>query len=247
MNDFLSLHKNSTITDNFYYPNFLLRIMLETSKCNQNKQKHTQSQIEHKPPTFSINNTDYAEIICEGWSKQRKNILRRILLSRIPSPAIDLLEIYENQTILQDETLGLRLSLIPVQVEKIKFEMLYSWNFCFCSKKGCNSCCLKGTLFVENQTTCVKEITTNDLILPDGCKIAYSSPVLLFHLHPRKRVHIEFNIQKGVGADHIKWIPVGSVSTHKDNLITFENNKMWSNQHLIDTAYSIMEKEYSDI
>jgi DNA-directed RNA polymerase I and III subunit RPAC1 len=50
------------------------------------------------------------------------NALRRILLSEVPSVAIDTVFITRNTSILQDEVLAHRLGLIPLSIDPRQFE-----------------------------------------------------------------------------------------------------------------------------
>lgn len=52
------------------------------------------------------------------------NALRRILLSEVPSVAIERVYITKNTSVLQDEILAHRLGLIPLNVDSRKIEMM---------------------------------------------------------------------------------------------------------------------------
>jgi hypothetical protein len=209
--------------------------------------------VELKPIIQPISTNGYPKILSDmdgfveietlGWNLTKKNMFRRILLSKIQTVSIDLIEIYENQCVMPDECVGLRLALLPIRIEQKVLETLNPWNQCECEKEGCKKCCLKGKIKLYNETKYVQKVTSDDLIMPKGCKIITKHPTLLIFLHPGKRLHIEFNIQKGCGSDHSKWIPTGSISTHIPNKITFVNNLQWTTEQLIEKTMLIMKEQ----
>ena len=62
------------------------------------------------------------------------NSLRRIILSEIPTMAIDLVEVKENTSALNDEFIAHRLGLIPLMAANVE-------EFSFSDKCICNSMC----------------------------------------------------------------------------------------------------------
>jgi DNA-directed RNA polymerase alpha subunit len=137
---------------------------------------------------------EYAEIDVGAWSCSKKNRFRTLLMTCIPTPGIDLVEIYENTTILPEESLGLRLGLLPVRMDKTQFAKLKMWNDCLCQEEGCKECCVKGSLKVQNKTARVQIVTSDAIVWPEGCSLSKPDPILLFHLHPGQIVHLDICI-----------------------------------------------------
>jgi DNA-directed RNA polymerase I and III subunit RPAC1 len=52
------------------------------------------------------------------------NALRRILLSEVPTMAIENINLYNNTSIIQDEVLASRLGLIPIRADPRKFKFV---------------------------------------------------------------------------------------------------------------------------
>lgn len=58
------------------------------------------------------------------------NAFRRLMISEVPSMAIEKVYIYNNTSIIQDEILAHRLGLIPLKGEKLKFN-IYNLSILF--------------------------------------------------------------------------------------------------------------------
>lgn len=63
---------------------------------------------------------DYCEFVLSNTDVSIANALRRIILSHVPTIAVDLVEIDENSTVLNDEFLAHRLGLIPIVSNRVK-------------------------------------------------------------------------------------------------------------------------------
>lgn len=71
------------------------------------------------------------------------NALRRIMISEVPTMAIDLVEIKENSSALHDEFIAHRLGLVPLYCPNI--EQFNYHEDCLCSSL-CDKCTVKFTL-----------------------------------------------------------------------------------------------------
>jgi DNA-directed RNA polymerase II subunit RPB3 len=63
---------------------------------------------------------DYCEFVLSNTDVSVANALRRVILSHVPTIAVDLVEIDENSTVLNDEFLAHRLGLIPIVSNRVK-------------------------------------------------------------------------------------------------------------------------------
>jgi DNA-directed RNA polymerase II subunit RPB3 len=89
---------------------------------------------------FELYNTDLAIA----------NALRRIMISEVPTMAIDLVEVKENTSALHDEMIAHRLGLIPLYSPNIN-------QFAFHSDCYCNSMCEKCVVKFQLKHTCIDE------------------------------------------------------------------------------------------
>jgi DNA-directed RNA polymerase subunit D len=153
-----------------------------------------------------VDKTDVTvRLIIEGVDVPFMNALRRIMLTEVPSMAIDDVVILENSSILQDEILAHRLGFVPLRTD------LDSYNLpeeCPCkSEFGCNLCRVTLTFDVEAADS-VRTVYSSDLI-PNNPDIApVSDKIPIVKLAPTQRIRLEAYAQLGKGKEHAKWQPV---------------------------------------
>ncbi|KAI0242828.1 DNA-directed RNA polymerases I and III subunit RPAC1 [Lamellibrachia satsuma] len=158
------------------------------------------------------------------------NAFRRILLSEVPTMAIDKVFIYNNTSIIQDEVLAHRLGLIPIKVDPRLFEYRTEDDTDGTSED---------TIVLELKVRCKKnpnatkdttdpdvlyvhhKVTTDDLkwlplgnqaaLFKDGIRPA-DEEVLIAKLRPGQEIDIKLHCVKGIGKDHAKFSPVATAS-----------------------------------
>lgn len=152
-----------------------------------------------------------ARLVIEDVDSAYMNSLRRIILSEVPSMAIDEVVIIENSSMLHDEILAHRLGLIPLKTD------LDSYNLpeeCSCkSELGCNLCRVSLTIDVEAKDN-IRTVYSGDLT-PENPNIRpVSEKIPIVKLAPNQRLRLEAYARLGKGQKHAKWQPV-SVCTYK--------------------------------
>lgn len=149
------------------------------------------------------------------------NSFRRILISEIPTMAIELVNIEKNSTCLHDEFLAHRLGLIPLLSSSVD-SYLYSRE-CEClPNQPCEKCKVFFELDVKCEQDDILEVTSRDLrrLYPRYDEKDEVRPVKVFNfngdengitivkLSKNQEVKLTCEARKGIGKYHTKWSPV---------------------------------------
>ncbi|KAF7456789.1 DNA-directed RNA polymerase I RPAC1 [Cryptosporidium felis] len=179
---------------------------------------------------------DYINFDISGIDASVANALRRILLVEIPTVAIETVQIYQNNGVIQDEVLAHRLGLLPMLIDPntIEFrnedEDLNEKNsICF----KLNVKCTKGDINLEKGVTS-KAIYSRDLLwvpLSESQKKKfYKNPprvvmddILITKLRPGQSIEATLYCEKNVGRVHAKWSPVCTASYRLLPAFSFPN------------------------
>jgi len=162
------------------------------------------------------------------------NALRRIIIAEIPTMAIDLVEIKENTSVINDDFLAHRLGLVPLTSSTVdKFN--YSAE-CECTGTRCQHCSVELKLSVKCISSAM-EVTSNHLEVVgnsgDGSvRPIYSgeneqqSPILLAKLRQGQEIDLTAIAKKGVGKEHSKWSPSCAVTYKNEPIVELRQNKL---------------------
>lgn len=126
------------------------------------------------------------------------NLLRRYIIEKVPTMAIEDVEFKENTSVLYDEIIAHRLGLIPLTTD---LKSYYLINKCKCKGKGCNRCTLKLTLKAEGPGIAyTSEIKSRD---PKVKPVYPKMPIV--KLLKGQKVELLATAVLGKGNDHIKF------------------------------------------
>ncbi|XP_049535513.1 DNA-directed RNA polymerases I and III subunit RPAC1 [Anopheles darlingi] len=159
------------------------------------------------------------------------NVFRRLMLSEVPSMAIEKVHIYNNTSIIQDEVLAHRLGLIPLRADPRMFE--YKAN-------ETDPPTAQDSLEFELKVKCTRknkdstEVTNNDnmyrnhsiysgqikwvpignqaTIYTEAAVGPIDDDILISKMRPGHEFDIKLFAVKGIGKDHAKFSPVATVS-----------------------------------
>ena len=152
-------------------------------------------------------NGDSMRFVVDGITASLANTLRRIILTEVPCMAIDDIMIIENDSVLHDEILALRLGLIPLKTD------LDSYNLpeeCSChSELGCQLCRAVLVLDVEAKKD-GRTVYSKDLVPEDPNIAPVSGEIPIVKLAPGQRIRLEAYAKLGKGKEHAKWQPVSA-------------------------------------
>lgn len=157
-------------------------------------------------------NRDKVKFSLSGVDSSFANALRRVMISDVPTFAIDIVHIHANTSALHDEFLAHRLGLVPMVSESMDhFEFPRN---CSCTG-NCESCTVQFRLRVKNTDMNTLDVTSKDLknISHQGAEVRPADaegPILLLKLKKNQEVDITCNARKGTGKEHAKWSPVST-------------------------------------
>ncbi|MGE0792619.1 MAG: DNA-directed RNA polymerase subunit D [Candidatus Woesearchaeota archaeon] len=128
------------------------------------------------------------------------NTLRRLMLSEVPTMAIDDVTFYKNDSVLFDEILAHRLGLIVLKTDLKSYNMS---SVCSCKGVGCAQCQLKLTMEVEGPRT----VYAKDLVSSDPKVVPVYPETIITKLLEGQKLKLEAVAKLGLGKEHSKWNP----------------------------------------
>lgn len=160
------------------------------------------------------------------------NALRRIIISEVPTLAIDLVEIETNTSVLPDEFISHRLGLIPLNSKYVK-KFLYTKD-CDCIEK-CDNCSIDFTLDIYCKDN-IHLVKSNDLITYSK-DVNPIKDIVIVKLGKNQEIKLKAIAKKGIGKEHAKWSPVSTatyqiiadikIDQKKINIMTEEQKRKW--------------------
>lgn len=174
----------------------------------------------------------------KGVPLQYANALRRICLNGVPVFAIDTVDIIENSSVMSDEGIAHRLSMIPIRTDLKRFN---EPSKCPCqSTTGCSNC---RVMFVidSGETDTTRTVTSAEFVSEDETVKATSDKIPIVQIAPGQKLKLEAYARLGRGADHAKWNSANtSVLTHTDKadeyILTVESTGALAPEQIIASA-----------
>ena len=162
------------------------------------------------------------------------NAIRRILISEIPTMAIETVILHQNTSVIPDEVLCHRLGLIPILADADEFQYKRendefnennSLHFklqvkCTKNKNGeiVNGSVYSGQLVFVPKGKQAEKFVGDEVIRP-----VYDD-ILIDRLGPGQEIDAELICVKGIGKTHAKWSPVCTAYYRLLSNITFNND-----------------------
>jgi DNA-directed RNA polymerase subunit D len=140
-----------------------------------------------------------AKFVLSNVSTSFANGIRRAMIADVPTLAIEYVNLYDNTSVLYDEQLALRLSLIPIITD---IETYVPQAECdVCGGEGCPACEVSLTLSVEGPGT----VYSRDLISSDPMIHPADPNVPIVELKKGQKLVLEALAHMGYGRDSVKW------------------------------------------
>ncbi len=146
------------------------------------------------------------------------NALRRIMISDVPSIAIENVSITENSSVIIDEMIVHRLALIPLITNLDTINNFNYSNMCDCGD-GCDKCSIIYSLNVVNDTDGVMSVLS-DYLTSSRTDIIVNKDIEITRLAPGQSVNLKARAVKGRGKMHSKWSVSAGSSYHFEQKIT---------------------------
>jgi DNA-directed RNA polymerase subunit D len=126
----------------------------------------------------------------KGIPLQHANALRRICLNGVPIFAIDTVDVIENSSVLADEGIAHRLSMIPLHSDLSKSD---------------ESDSRVALVLDSGETETSRTVTSAELISQDDIVKPISDKIPIIELAPGQKLKIESYAKIGRGTEHAKW------------------------------------------
>ncbi|MEM4267659.1 MAG: DNA-directed RNA polymerase subunit D [Candidatus Woesearchaeota archaeon] len=128
------------------------------------------------------------------------NALRRIMINKVPTLAIEEVEFRKNSSVLYDETIAHRLGLIPLKTDLKSYKLPAK---CKCKGAGCAQCQVKLTLKAKGPAT----VYASSLKSQDPAVEPVYPNMPIVKLLENQELEFIATAVLGVGKDHAKWSP----------------------------------------
>jgi DNA-directed RNA polymerase subunit D len=141
---------------------------------------------------------DTLVFVLEDSTPAFANALRRIMISEVPTMAVEWVDFHKNSSILFDEVISHRLGLIPLTFDPKKFKLKES---CKCGGKGCALC--EVVLSLEKDGPFL--VHSGDLKSTNKAVKPTSPNFPIAELLDKQDLKFEAKAQLGTGKQHAKW------------------------------------------
>ncbi|KAI5299168.1 45 kDa subunit of RNA polymerase II [Ascosphaera pollenicola] len=163
------------------------------------------------------------------------NSLRRIMLSEVPTIAIEVVKIDKNTSVIPDEMLAHRLGLIPLSSKHCDTDMEFLRD-CDCDT-SCPRCTIHLVLHAKCNSDTPMTVYARDLmIVSDRANEWVGTPVItdaegkgpvIAKLRKDQELEIQCFAHKGIAKEHAKWCPTSAVGFEYDPYNNLKHTDYW--------------------
>ncbi len=134
----------------------------------------------------------------EGVKPSFASALRRIMISEVPTMAIEFVDFKKNDSALTDEIIANRMGLVPLTFDEKAYNLP---SECKCEGKGCSRC--QVTLVLKKRGPAV--VYSGDMKSTDKSVRPVHDKIPITELFEGQDIQFEAVAQLGKGRDHAKW------------------------------------------
>jgi DNA-directed RNA polymerase subunit D len=148
---------------------------------------------------------DTIRFLIEGVNTAFTNVLRRTMVSEVPTMTIEDIFYFDNSSLVPDEILANRIGFVPLKTDLDSYILPED---CDCEAElGCPKCRAVLTMDVENTGNSIT-VYSGDLMPDDPNTAPASDRIVLAKLADGQAIKFEAYAQLGQGNVHSKWSPV---------------------------------------
>ncbi len=136
--------------------------------------------------------------VLDGVTPAFANALRRIMISEVPTMAVEWVDFHKNSSILFDEVISHRLGLLPLSFDPSRFSMKEE---CKCGGKGCALC--EVVFAVDKKGPAM--VYSGDLKSSNKAVKPTSPAFPIVELLANQDLKFEARAELGTGRQHAKW------------------------------------------
>ena len=138
------------------------------------------------------------QFLVEGINAAFASALRRIMISEVPTMAIEWIDFKKNNSVLNDEVLANRLGQIPLTFNLKDYNLPEK---CKCEGKGCSNCQVE--LILKKKGPAV--VYSEDLKSKDKTVRPAFEKIPIVELFEDQELEFLATAQLGTGKKHVKW------------------------------------------
>ncbi|SCU83804.1 LAMI_0C04764g1_1 [Lachancea mirantina] len=196
---------------------------------------------------------DNVDFILSNVDMALANSFRRVMISEIPTLAIDSVEVEVNTSVLADEFIAHRLGLIPLQSTDIN-DVVYCRD-CYC-EDHCDRCSVVLTLQAVGESESTTNVYAKDLVIVSnlmGRNIGHpiiqdkeGNGVLICKLRKGQELKLKCIAKKGISKEHAKWSPAAAIEFEYDPWNKLKHTDYWYEQDEVAEWPQSKNCEYED-
>lgn len=177
----------------------------------------------------------------QGISPAFANSLRRVMMTEIPTMAIEFVDFKKNNSVMIDELMANRLGQIPLSFDRKAYNIRKD---CVCKGKGCSRCQVELVLKKKGPGMVYSE----DLKSKSKDVRPVFEKIPITELFEGEELQFEAVAELGFGKDHVKWQAAVVGYKYLDDVFTFnvESVSGISPEEIVISAAEVVENKFGE-
>jgi DNA-directed RNA polymerase subunit D len=177
----------------------------------------------------------------EGLTPGLANALRRVMMTEVPTMAIEWVDFKKNDSVLPDEVLANRLGQIPLTFDKKAYNLQ---SKCKCEGKGCSRCQVELVLKEKGPGM----VYSGDLKSKAKDVQPVFDKIPIVELFEDEELQFEAIAQLGFGKEHVKWQAAVAGYNYDGDRFVFnvESVSGLSAEEIVVSAAEVLEEKMEE-